>query len=119
MVSVSVLDFETNLAFRRRTTHGWVPGLPKRKPKSEYSEYGEDGEILSTLLSGIDHIKEPFRDPHNKHYPITLMPVREQADDLINRLGPSLWPGGKDRTPAFIDPKIRLDFSIEGHREGY
>jgi hypothetical protein len=95
-----------------------VPGLPRRKRKSEYSDYGEDGETLSVLLSGIDAIKEPFANRrNNKHFLITMMPVREQVDDLVNRLGASLWPGEQGRTPAFIDPTFGFDFSIKEHRK--
>lgn len=116
---LSVLEYETKLAFRRRTKEGWVPGLPRRKHKSEYSDYGEDGEILSILLSGIDAIKEPFADRRaTKHLLVlTSVPVRDQADALANRLGTALWPGRDGRTPAFIDPTYELDFSIEEHRE--
>jgi hypothetical protein len=117
---LSVLDFEARLAFRRRTQDGWVPGLPRRKRKSEYSEYGEDGESLSVLLAGIDAIKEPFANRRdNKHFLITMMPVREQVDALMNRLGASLWPGETGKTPAFIDPSFKFDYSIEEHRERY
>jgi hypothetical protein len=117
---LSVLDYETKLAFRRRTQDGWVPGLPRRKRKSEYSDYAEDGETLSILLSGIDAIKEPFANRRNtKHLIITMMPVRDKVDDLLDRLGASLWPGEKGRTPAFIDPAFGFDFSIKEHEKRY
>ena len=116
----SVLAYESKLAFRRRTAEGWVPGLPRRKRKYEYSDYGEDGETLSVLLSGIDDIKAPFANRrNNKNFILTAMPVREEADELIDRLGTSLWPGEQGRTPTFIDPTFGFDFSILEHRERY
>jgi hypothetical protein len=68
----------------------------------------------------MDAIKEPFANRRNtKHLILTMIPVREQVDALINRLGPFLWPGEKGRTPAFIDPNLGFDFSIEEHRDRY
>jgi hypothetical protein len=116
----SVLDYETKLAFRRRTDEGWVPGLPKRKRKSEYSEYGEDGEILCALHSCFDAIKAHFANRrNNKSFILTSMSVSDEAANLIKKIGPSLWPGEQGRTPTFIDPTFGFDFSIEEHKDQY
>lgn len=115
---MSVLDHETKLAFRRRVGDGWVPGLPKRKRKSEYSDYTEeDAETLSALHSGMDAIKALFNRRDNKSFILTSMSVQKPADDLVKHFGPLLWPGKQGRIPAFIDPDSGLDFSIEEHKE--
>jgi hypothetical protein len=112
--------YETELAFRRLTPEGWVPGLPRRERKSEYFDYGEDEEILSILLSAIDDIKAPFVNRRNsKRLILTCMPVYEEAGNLIKQLVPSLWPGEQGRTPAFIDPTFELDFSNGKDKEQY
>lgn len=116
----SVLDYETRLAFRRRTEKGWVPGLPKRKSKSEYSDYGEDGEILSALHSFFDAIKARFANRrNNKSFILTTMSINGEIAGVVKNSGPLLWPGEQGRTPSFIDPTFGLDFSIEEHKERY
>jgi hypothetical protein len=112
--------YETKLAFRRLTPEGWVPGLPRRKLKSEYPDYGDDETILSILLSAIDAMKAPFVNRRNSNRLIlTCMPVYGEVGNLIKWLGPSLWPGEQGRTPAFIDPTFKLDFSNGKDREQY
>lgn len=116
----SVLDYETKLAFRRLTEEGWVPGLPKRKRKSEYTDYGEDGEILCALHSFFDDIKAHFANRrNNKSFILTTMSVSDEVAGLIKKLGPSLWPGKQGGTPTFIDPTFGFDFSIEEHKDRY
>jgi hypothetical protein len=97
-----------------------VPGLPRRERESEYSDYGEDGEILSILFSTIDAIKAPFVNRRNSNRLIlTCMPVYEEVGNLIKKLRPSLRPGEQGRTPAFIDPTFELDFSNGKDKEQY
>lgn len=115
---VSVLDCEARLAFRKHTKDGWEPGLPKRQIKSRYLEYGDSKEILTELLEGIEAIKEHFPNPLKIQCFICMSwVVLKEAGDLVKRLGPSLWPGKKDKAPAFIDTTHAFDFSNLEHRD--
>ena len=119
MAQPSVLDYETQLGFRRLYRHGWKAGLPRRRRKSTYPDYGRGREALSTLLSGIDAIKEPLAHIPVESYYQMLTAVREKADVPISSLGHSLWPIEDGKTPAFIDPETGLKFSNSADRERY
>ena len=113
----SVLHYETALGFGRRTKSGWDVGLPKRLPVSGYQRHGNDGKILEALHSAYDRIKAPFNSQAKdvKYIP-AMMSVFDKTADVLKELGPSLWCGGTEKTPIFIDSTSNLDFSVEADR---
>jgi hypothetical protein len=105
-------ELERLLAFRRRLGNSWRAGFPKRDSRSEYLNYGEDGDLLSTLYSRIDAIEVPLADQQKNSVEITSC-IQDMIDDLISGLAPSFWPGENGKKPSFIDPTARLDYSTE------
>ena len=105
-------ELERSLAFRRRIRNSWARGLPKRESKLGYPTYGEDGDLLSALYSGIDAIKVHVADQQEISVE-TCSSAQTMAKDLVTQLGPSFWPSKHGRKPSFIDPTTELDYSTE------
>jgi hypothetical protein len=105
-------ELERLLAFRRRIGNSWAAGLPKRDSRSEHLEYGEDGNLLSTMYSRIDAIKAYLVDQQKNSVEI-ISCIQDMIDNLISGLAPFFWPGENGKKPSFIDPTARLDYSTE------
>jgi hypothetical protein len=106
-------ELERSLAFRRRSQHSWGTGLPKRESEPRYPiYYGEDGDLLSTLYSRIDAIRDHIAD-HQAISVETYRSAQNMAEDLVTQLGPSFWPSEHGKKPIFIDPTTELDYSTE------